>query len=239
MRLWLATPMFGSQCAGIFADSMCRLYDMCAHSDLVLSHRFLCNGSNIVALRTQLANEFLASNSDSMLFIDADIGFESQAVIDLLNQHTLTGFDVLGGAYLKKNIHWDQVYNATARLKIRGDIGVNDLKYYTGNYTVELLNGDQFNPNAQLPVEVTFIGAGFMLIPRATLELFQKTYKEYIYGQPPQTLFFSSEIQDNLLISEDVFFCKMIRRAGGKIGCLPWLKLGHFGHHVYGGGTFF
>jgi hypothetical protein len=140
-------------------------------------------------------------------------------------------YDVIGGTYLKKNIHWDMVGKAYEQ-GVRGD----NLNYCTGGFTAEFPEGSVFDFNEKKPIEVSYLGAGFMMIPRATFEMFKENYSDCIYGGGTQTLYFQSEIQDDKYVSEDVAFCNMIRDIGGKIYVCPWMKLGHFGNHVYGGG---
>jgi hypothetical protein len=228
MKLFVATPMFGGQCAGIFADSMCQLYDMCVSLRIPIQHRFAFNGSLITALRTNLANEFMASDASKLLFIDADIGFDPRYVLDLIKHSA--DFEVIGAPYLKKNIHWDKVVEAIDRVD-----NPHQLNYYTGDYAVKLVGETLLDPTVTDPVEAEYLGAGFMLISRLAFQLFQTSYPDRSYGGGTKTLYFTAEIQDDKYISEDVFFCNMIRKAGGKIGCCPWMKISHFGNHVYGG----
>lgn len=229
MKVFIATPMFGAQCAGIYADSMCRLYDAAARSDIRLQHRFYYNASLITAARTRLANEFVASDADYLLFIDADIGFEPAYISELIQWQKQTGAAIIGGTYLKKHIRWDKVAIATKK-----GVGSSNLTYYTGDYTVELSGGD-LDMSLRHPVEVDHIGAGFMLIPRWAFALFRTSYPSYTYGDRSKTLYFQAELMEDTYVSEDVFFCRMVRKAGGKVMCCPWMKLSHFGNHVYGG----
>ena len=36
-------------------------------------------------------------------------------------------------------------------------------------------------------------------------------------------------------LSEDYMFCQWLRKAGGKIWLLPWIKLKHAGSYIFGG----
>ena len=144
-----------------------------------------------------------------LLFIDADIGFDPCYVVQLVNLQLKMDCHVIGGAYLQKFIN--------------------------GSYVVKTLDGRELDLSATNPIEVAYLGAGFMLIPRATFELFKRSYSSYTLGGGAWTLYFSSGIFDDKLLSEDALFCNMIRQAGGKVWCCPWMKLAHFGNHVYGG----
>lgn len=234
-KLFLATPMFGGQCAGIYADSMCRLYDVFAHVDVVIQSRFLYNASLITTVRNVLAHEFMQSDCSHMLFIDADIGFDAVDVAKLLTLQVPTSpYDVIAGMYLKKNIHWDRVAEA---IKLPACMAKpRELNHYTGGYAVETLDGkDYLDRNIRTPVDVAYVGAGFMMIRRATFNLFRQFYPERIYGDDKMCLYFQAEIDDNKYISEDLSFCRLVRRMGGSVWCCPWMSISHFGNHVYGG----
>jgi hypothetical protein len=43
------------------------------------------------------------------------------------------------------------------------------------------------------------------------------------------------EEESRRLLSEDYFFCQELRKAGGKVWLLPWMKLQHVGSYVFGG----
>ena len=229
MKIFIATPMFGSQCAGIYTDSMLRAYDMYARVGLGLQHKFEYNGSLIPILRTNLAHDFLNSDATHLLFIDADIGFDPRYILEILNVQLSTGLAIVGAPYLKKNIHWQKVADY---LQSGGDI--KDVNHHTGGYALETLDGVELDTTATAPVEVKYIGAGFTLIPRETFALFKSTFPEYTYGGGTRTMYFTSGIQDDIHVSEDVFFCNQIREAGGRIGCCPWMKISHQGNYVYG-----
>lgn len=233
MHIFIATPMFGAQCAGIYTHSMCQLYDLCVQNNIKLQHKFIYNGSLIPTLRNNLAHEFLASDATHLMFIDADIGFDPSYVIELANLQQTSGYNVIGATYLKKNIHWDKILDAMSFID-----NPDDLNYFTGDYTIKLINGQKFNNKETNIVEAEYIGAGFMMIPRNTLDAFKLQYihhPQYTYDNGKRTLFFNVEIQNDKYISEDIFFCNMVRNMGGIIGCCPWMKLSHLGNHTYGG----
>jgi hypothetical protein len=230
VKLFIATPMFGAQCAGIYADSMCRLYDHAARSDIRLQHRFYYNASLITTARTRLANEFMDGDADYLLFVDADIGFDPAHVFTLAWWQRKNGAAIIGAPYLKKHIRWDKVSAACKK-----GVGSDHLTHYTGDYAVRLLHGADLDMSVKYPVDAEYIGAGFMLIPRSTFGAFRTSYPSYVYGGGAKALYFQAEIQDDAYVSEDVFFCNMVRKAGGKVMCCPWMKISHFGNHTFGG----
>jgi hypothetical protein len=231
-KIMLATPMFGGACAGIYAESLCKMFDAFARTNIIIQTRFVYGSSLIPAARTIIANEFMESDCTHLLFVDADTSFEPEYVAALLVRQTgETPYDIIAGPYLRKNIHWDKVARHVSKV-----VHPSELNDYTGKYALELLPGTEMDRSSKRPLEVAHIGTGFMMIRRATFEMFDKAYPERMYGESPKRmLYFQSEVQDNSYISEDVYFCRMIRKAGGKVWCCPWMNLGHYGNHTYGG----
>lgn len=232
VEIFIGTPMFGAQCAGIYTDSLVRLMDQ-AHGSFKISYRFLYHSSLIPAARNLLANEFMRrdNTADYLLFIDADIGFRTADVVELISasaRYPLAG--ATAGLYLKKHIHWDRVQEAIAFGQ-----PTNELQNFTGPYAVGELPGCKIRYNGDDPQQVDFIGMGFMLIPRRTL----KRFEEYYQGlrQPDgRFAYFSAGLNhDGAFESEDVKFCRALRKMGMPVVCCPWVRLPHFGHHVFGG----
>lgn len=230
MKLVIATPMYGGQCAGLYTDSMCRLYARGSYR-LQLEHIFYYGSSLIPVARTVLANDFLKTDATHLLFIDADIGFKPEYVPDLIRLQQKHNYEVVGATYLTKNINWDTVISALRRGMVSSP---QELNQFTGHYSLELLpNTDGFSPEDHSPIEVAHLGAGFMLIPRSTFELFRRKFPERTC-RGGEGAYFQAEVQDGQYISEDAFFCRMIRKAGGKVWLCPWMQLAHVGSHVYG-----
>ena len=58
-KLFLATPMYGGQCAGMFARSVADLAALCAQYGIPLQMYFLFNESLITRARNYCVDEFL------------------------------------------------------------------------------------------------------------------------------------------------------------------------------------
>lgn len=178
-RLFVAVPMYGGQCAGMFTRSIADLATLCTHYGIQVRFYFLFNESLITRARNYCADEFMRSGDTHMMFIDSDIGFNAQDVIALLAlQGDESEFDVLAGPYPKKCISWEKI-------KLAVDKGVadedpNNLEKYVGDYVFNPANGQTSIPLGQ-PVEVLEAGTGFMMIRRQTFEKFQATYPQQLY----------------------------------------------------------
>jgi len=83
-KLFLAAPMYGGQCAGMFTRSIADLSALCTHYGIQIRFYFLSNESLITRARNYCADEFMRSGDTHMMFIDSDIGFNANDVIALL-----------------------------------------------------------------------------------------------------------------------------------------------------------
>ena len=82
--LFIATPMYGGQCAGIFTKSTNDLSALAMHYKIPLKYYYLFNESLVTRARNYCVDEFLRSDCTHMMFIDSDIGFNPNDVITML-----------------------------------------------------------------------------------------------------------------------------------------------------------
>ena len=83
-KLFVATPMYGGMCAGMYTKSTNDLAALCMHYGIELKFYYLFNESLITRARNYCCDEFMRSECTHMLFIDADIGFEANDVISMM-----------------------------------------------------------------------------------------------------------------------------------------------------------
>jgi hypothetical protein len=245
-KLFLATPMYGGQCAGMFARSVADLTALCTHYGIGLQMYFLFNESLITRARNYCCDEFIRSDATHMMFIDADIGFNPQDVIALLAlADDDSEYDVIGGPYPKKCISWEKVKMAVD--KGFADDNPNDLEKFVGDYVFNPKSGSGVIPINE-PVEVLEIGTGFMMIKKQTLVKFAEKFSQYNYrpdhvrteafdGSREIMQFFQAEIdpKSKRYLSEDYWFCQKIQELGMKTWFCPWMKMQHVGTYIFGG----
>lgn len=178
-KLFVAAPMYGGQCAGMFARSVADLSALCTHYGIQVRFYFLFNESLITRARNYCADEFLRSGDTHMMFIDSDIGFNANDVIALLAlQSDDSPYDVLAGPYPKKCISWEKIKMAVD--KGFADENPQNLEKFVGDYVFNPANGTNAIPLGE-PVEVLEAGTGFMMIRRETLVKFQEAYPQQMY----------------------------------------------------------
>ena len=247
-KLFVAAPMYGGQCAGMFCRSTNDLSAMAVHYGIDLRFYYLFNESLITRARNYCVDEFMRSDCTHMLFIDSDIGFDAKEVMTLLAlMDDESEYDVLCGPYPKKCISWEKIKQAV-------DLGVADddanvLERFVGDYVFNPAGG-QTQIKIDEPVEVMESGTGFMMIRRQTFEKYAEAYPQYWYrpdhvrtaafdGSREIMMYFQADIDpitdSKRYLSEDYWFCQLSRAAGLKVWLCPWIQLSHVGSYIFGG----
>lgn len=245
-KIFLATPMYGGQCAGMFAKSVADLTSICTSNGIELRSYFLFNESLITRARNYCVDEFMRSDCTHMMFIDSDIGFDPRDVLAMLAlQSDDSEYDVLAGPYPKKCISWEKI-------KLAVDKGIADddpnvLEKFVGDFVFNPKGGGG-NIRIDIPVEVSEIGTGFMMTKRSAFEKFEKAFPQYSYkpdhvrteqfdGSREIMQYFQAEIDpaSKRYLSEDYWFCQKLIEIGGKVWYCPWMKLQHVGSYIFGG----
>ncbi len=250
-KLFVATPMYGGQCGGMYTRSICDLTALCVKYGIEVRSYFLFNESLITRARNYCVDEFLRSDAEHMLFIDSDIGFNPQDVIAMMALQTPESeYDVIAGPYPKKCITWEKIKQAV-------DAGVADedpnrLEDFVGDFVFNpaVDENDPSTKSIRLdePAQVLETGTGFMMIRRSTFDKYKMAYPQYSYkpdhirteafdGSREIHAYFDCIIDPKTkrYLSEDYMFCQNVRNMGGKVWMCPWMHLQHTGAYVFAG----
>jgi len=178
-KLFVATPMYGGNCAGMYARSIADLSAWCAKHQIPLQLYYLFNESLITRARNYCVDEFMRSDATHLMFIDSDIGFNPQDVIALLAMMSdESPYDIMGGPYPKKCISWEKVKQAVD--KGVADEDPNTLEKFVGDYVFNPKSSQREIPLGQ-PVEVLEIGTGFMMVQRRAFEKYKEAFPYLSY----------------------------------------------------------
>jgi len=261
-RLFVATPMYGGSCHGMYMKSSLDLQGMCQQHGIETRFSFIFNESLITRARNYLVDEFIRSEFTHLLFIDSDIHYDPKDVIALLALDR----DVIGAPYPKKSIKWPSILEAVKR---NPSIKVEELEKVGGDYVFNAVAGTgQFSVGE--PLEVMEIGTGFMMVKKEVFPLWEKQYPEFRYkpdhvgqanfdGSRYIHAYFDTVIDykkditlledygdkkagdvvtiggSDRYLSEDYAFCQYWRNMGGKIWLCPWMKTHHIGSYAFTG----
>jgi len=246
-KLFIATPMYGGACAGMFAKSCADLSAICAQYGIPLQYYFLFNESLITRARNYCCDEFMRSGAEHLMFIDSDIGFNPQDVIALmaLQAQNPEKYDIIGGPYPKKCISWEKIKHAVD--KGVADADPNVLEKFVGDFVFNPKGGQQSIAIGE-PCEVLEIGTGFMMITKPAMQKFTDSYPQYMYkpdhvrtehfdGTREIMMYFQAEVDpvSKRYLSEDYWFCQKAQQIELKTWFCPWMKMQHVGTYIFGG----
>lgn len=245
-KLFVATPMYGGQCHGSYTKAITDLMILCTKYGIEAKLFFIFNESLVQRARNYLTDEFVRSGYDHMIFIDSDIHFEPQDVLVMMHfAASRDDMDVVCGPYPKKAISWEKIKIAVD--KGYADKNPNQLEEFVGDFVFNPADGiTQFRVDE--PIEVKESGTGFMLITREALQKYDKAFPGQSYkpdhvrtanfdGSREIMAYFDCVIcpDTKRYLSEDYMFCQWMRKAGGKVWLLPWIRLKHAGSYIFGG----
>ena len=245
-KLFVATPMYGGQCHGAYTKAITDLMILCTKYGIEAKLFFIFNESLVQRARNYLTDEFVRSGYDHMIFIDSDIHFEPQDVLVMMHfAASRDDMDVVCGPYPKKAISWEKIKIAVD--KGYADKNPNQLEEFVGDFVFNPADGiTKFRVDE--PIEVKESGTGFMLITREALQKYDKAFPTQSYkpdhvrtanfdGSREIMAYFDCVIcpDTKRYLSEDYMFCQWMRKAGGKVWLLPWMRLKHAGSYIFGG----
>ena len=233
--IMIATPMYGGQCFGNYVHGLLATVQKMRSVNVPVYWSNLTNESLITRGRNELVRTFLAGKCDYLMFIDADVGFDGNAVATLLAADR----DIACGMYPKKEINWEQIKRAVKN-------GKEDIEDYGGTFVFNMVSGTDLETDDDGMIEVRHGGTGFMLIKRRVFEELEEHVQGYRiasnkdadgeYVQPYTLEYFFTDIDaTGALLSEDYAFCELWREHGGKIYACPFIKLDHVGTYIYNG----
>lgn len=189
---------------------------------------FLGNESLITRARNKSLSKFMASDCTHLLFIDSDIEFQAQAVLDLL----LFNKDVACCVYPKKGINWKKFIHSmqnealsNEKLESRGLDFAYNASY---NKDGKIIKQGDF-------VKVEHAATGFMLIKKEITQKLAEKHSELEIisddlSQKDTKNFglFCCMIKDKQYLSEDYSFCHRVNEIGGEV----WINVKHNLNHV-------
>jgi len=215
-KLFVATPMYGGQCGGMYTRSICDLTALCVKYGIEVRSYFLFNESLITRARNYCVDEFLRSDAEHMLkcitwekikqAVDAGVADEDPNRLE----------DFVGDFVFNPAV--DE--NDPSTKSIRLDEPAQVLETGTGFMMIRRSTFDKYK----------------MAYP-------QYSYKpdhirtEAFDGSREIHAYFDCIIDPKTkrYLSEDYMFCQNVRNMGGKVWMCPWMHLQHTGAYVFAG----
>lgn len=232
MKIVIATPMYGGMARSEYISAVGELTVMLVQAGHEVKQVFTVNESLITRARNGLVHQFMLTDYDGLLFVDADHGFNAGDVVKMIE----SGKDLIGAVYPMKAVNWDAVRYAAL-------LGKQDLDRYSGYFAFNTLD-EQGSFESDEPYEVKDVGTGLMFISRKVFEEMRplcNTYRGNTIGAIDEgdqiVEYFNTEIEpvNQTLLSEDYAFCARWRRMGNQVYCAPWVRITHLGHYAFTG----
>lgn len=200
MKILVAIPVYDSKLQIQSVDCLMKELALSMVSGDELQVRFLPSCSHPAMGRNQLAHEFMQSDCERLIFLDADITFEVGSILKLAHMP----LDFVGGAYRYKT----------------------DKE----TYPVDWIPNEDLMINRAGLLEVETLPGGFLSLSRKVFSTLKEAHPErhYTHQGLKTHCYFQMPFKDGHLYGEDSHFCQEWRAAGGKVYLDPGLTLTHW-----------
>lgn len=206
LKVMIATPSYDGKVHIPYCLSFTETVNHLLMRNIVVHPYLIPGGSLVHAARNKIMSEFLKTDCTHILCVDADLGWESSAVLQMLEADE----DIVAGIYPDRR---------TLSLIFR-----------------PVLNDDSTIIQKNGLILAEYVPAGFLLIKREALEKIQKHFPdlEYDVALTDETTethfaFFDTEITDKMFWGEDYVFCRRANESGIKIWMHPDIEFNHAG----------
>jgi hypothetical protein len=236
ISIMVCTPVH-NECSIHYTQALLEFQIACMQRNILVSF-LLLKSSLVTQGRNLCVANFLNEKYSHLLFIDADIDFESKTIFKMLELDR----EVIAVPYPMKTLNWDRIY------KFKGDIkDSNELSHTGFTYPIKVQDKDNIKVKDDI-MEVTHAPAGCMLIKRQVFDKMIEKYPELRISQPTimngeakdkENLwnFFDTyhDLENKKYYGEDFGFCKKWTDIGGKCYCYIGDYITHIGEYQYSG----
>lgn len=213
LHVHIGIPCYGGMMSEPTVTSLIKFILMATRAGLNWSLDTMVNESLITRGRNNLMAKMMTNKAAThFMFIDADIRFEADAILQMLAYEK----EVIGGLYPKKSLPVSYVINLLPETKMQGNIFTVD----TLGTGFLLFKRSVYEKLCLLHPETKYvddIGLG-------------KQYEPYMFA------IFDTQIDSKgHYLSEDWLFCRRWQEAGGEIWAHSKVLLNHIGHFEFSG----
>lgn len=207
MKLMICTPAFDGKVDAAFSISLAETYALCLKHNIEVFIRINNSGSLLCAERNRLVKTFIESDCTHVLFIDSDLGWPAQAVIEMINKDE----NFIAGLYPARG-NKSFIFRPV----------LNDDKSFILNKEKSI-------------IKMEYIPAGFMLLKRHVLEKMIEDNPERKFIPKDKNsdsgyALFNTELYEGEFWGEDYVFCRLARKSGFEIWIDPLIQFNHSGN---------
>ena len=234
-KLFLSTPCYGGLCLEKYATSVLKLQIECSKNNIELYIDTTENESLVHRARNISIGRFIKKTEyDFFMFIDADVEFDPNSIITLINKNE----DITVAVYPKKSIDYENV-------KFGLESGEDKEPHFLASHLVFNAGNCRRSVSEDGFIEVLDGPTGFMLIKREAIMKMYEHYKDELYCKNDHSnrdfddyvaiFFFMLDPVSKRYLSEDYAFCRRWQLMGGKIYAHVFTTLGHIGNLPFSG----
>lgn len=198
-RVLIATPSYDGTVDVWYASALHQTTILGLQNEIYFHPVFMSYDALIQRSRNDLVALALEQEFDGILWIDADMEWNPQWALDLVN----SGKDVIGLPVIKKSIA-EESYNIKCKPE---DLVAND----------------------EGLISVESVGTGFLYWSKDAYNHLWDNSQEYVHNGQNKRWIFEVKIQDGDIISEDVLTCQKLKEAGFDILIDPSKTCNHVG----------
>ena len=246
-KIFIGTPCYGGMLTADYFKSCMQLVALAASKKIELQFGSIGNESLITRARNTLVQLFMDGDYSHLLFIDADLAFNPESVIRMLEYDK----DVVTGIYPRKTIDWIKVKK---RLKENPNMSEDELLAASLQYNLNVKDPNKILLEKGF-IEVLDGPTGFMLIKRNVFKQMAENYPDLQF-KPDQHInqshetefdyhktsnwnytFFDTKVEPETrrYLSEDYAFCRLWQKIGGKIYADILSGMTHYGNYAFKG----
>ncbi len=246
-KFFIATPCYGGQLNEPYFRSVIKMMTFFNGHQIPLAFGTIANESLVTRARNVLVAYFLASDYTHLMFIDADIEFQTEDILKLYAHKK----DVVVGAYPKKGVAWDRIRaNLSDPANKDKELSDRDMASFGSDYAINFKFVSKESKTVAVEnglIKLHDAGTGFMMISREAVLKMIKAYPELKYNNDVNIsnadlkdhfyALFDTMIDpvDRRYLSEDYTFCRRWQEIGGDIWLDPSISLNHYGHFCFQG----
>lgn len=211
-KVFLATPTYTGKLDAHYVNTLLHSLEKLRKLGITTNHYVMSQNCHVDDSRNSIVRDFLESDCTDLVFLDADVAWEPDALVKLIQGDR----DVLAGVYPKRT---DKESDFPVLVPPETDLQADQ---------------DGF-------VEVHGAPTGFMKIKRHVIEKMwdanehQQFQAQGNKSHKPYRVIFERKIAEGRRWSGDYNFCRVWRNMGGKVFVDPEMYLYHIGEEVFQG----
>lgn len=205
-KVLIATPAYDGKIDAWYANSLVNTIILGLQKDILFQPVYMSYDALVQRARNDLVAIAVENEFDDILWIDADIEWDSKKAIDIIELDQ----DIIGLPVIKKSLNVEH-YNIKSKpedLYIRNDDGL---------------------------IKVESIGTGFLKMSKSAFMYLWENSEKYVHNNESSRWVFDVKIVNGDIMSEDVLVCQKLIEGGFDIWLEPSSTCNHMGNLKYSG----